>query len=104
MGTGTISIPYVYYENGFYMGTLFIVLSAVLSMYSGYLLTLCAAETRGTCYEDIALKLFGYKGMIITSFCNILCNIGFVINYIVLVSSTSAYSLLLVQKLSALRM
>ena len=56
---------------------------AALSVYTGYLIAYCAESTGGSCYEDIAYKLYGKAGLRFTSFCNILCNVGFLISYTV---------------------
>ena len=42
MGAGTITIPYVYYQNGLILGTFFIFLGGSLSLYTGYLIAYCA--------------------------------------------------------------
>ena len=86
MGAGTITIPYVFYKNGLLLGTLFILFGGSLSLYTGFLIAFCAEKTGGTSYEEIAYHLYGTKGLRFTSFCNVLCNLGFVISYVVLVS------------------
>lgn len=88
LGAGTITLPYVYYLNGVLLGSFFILLAAGLSYYTGSLIAHCAEKTGGSCFEEIAYHLYGSKGLKITSFCNILCNMGFAISYIVLVSSS----------------
>lgn len=86
MGAGTITIPYVYYKNGLLLGTIFILFGGALSLYTGFLIAYCAERTGGTSFEEIAYHLYGTKGLRFTSFCNILCLVGFVISYVVLVS------------------
>ena len=86
MGAGTITIPYVFYENGLFLGTLFILFGASLSLYTGFLIAYCAEKTGGASFEEIAYHLYGTKGMKFTSICNLCCNMGFLISYIVLVS------------------
>ena len=86
MGAGTITIPYVFYQNGLILGTFFIFLGGGLSLFTGYLMALCSEYTGGRSYEEIANTLYGEKGLRFTSFCNILCNVGFLISYITLVS------------------
>lgn len=44
-------------------------------------------KTGGSCFEEIALATFGPKVQKFTSFCMIATNIGFVVTYIVLVST-----------------
>mmetsp|Transcript_2002 Transcript_2002/g.2980 ORF Transcript_2002/g.2980 Transcript_2002/m.2980 type:complete len:435 (-) Transcript_2002:22-1326(-) len=93
MGAGTITIPYVYYQNGLVLGTAFIFLGGALSLYTGYLIAFCAQKTGGRSFEEIAEKLYGKYGMIFTSFCNVLCNVGFLISYIVLFKDLMPYAL-----------
>ena len=66
---------------------------AGLSVYTGYLIAYCAEKTGGTCYEEIASKLYGPKVMRFTSFCNVLCNGGFLIGYAVLLKNLLPYTL-----------
>lgn len=66
---------------------------AALSVYTGYLIAYCAEKTGGTCYEEIANKLYGTRGMRFTSFCNILCNLGFLISYTVLLKNLIPYTI-----------
>jgi amino acid permease len=87
MGAGTITIPYVFYENGLILGTIFILFGGSLSLFTGYQIAYCAEKTGGRCYEEVAYKLYGTKGLQFTSFCNVLCNVGFLISYVVLVSN-----------------
>lgn len=79
--------------NGFYLGTAFIIWGGVLSLYTGYLISFCAEKTGGSSYEEIGLKIYGNAGMRITSFCNLLCNMGFLISYIVLFKQMMPYTL-----------
>ena len=76
MGSGSVSVPYVFYANGVILGIILLLISAVLSCYTGYLISYCAEETGGKSFEDIAFKLYGLKGMVITSICNLCCNVG----------------------------
>lgn len=84
LGAGTLSIPYVYYACGFFVGTFAILFGGAMSMYTGYLIAYCAEQTNGTCYEEIAMACFGRKGQVFTSVCMIACNIGFTVSYMVL--------------------
>lgn len=88
MGAGTITMPYVFFKNGVIFGTILLLISATLSLYTGYLITYCSNKTGGSSFEIIALRVYGEKGMRIISFCNILCNVGFLISYLTLVSTT----------------
>ena len=87
LGAGTLTIPYVFYLNGYVIGCLCIITGAVLSSFTGYLMAYTAEKTGGSCYEEIALATYGPRFQKITSICMIPCNMGFVISYIVLVST-----------------
>ena len=93
LGAGTITIPYVFYINGLILGAFFVIFGATLSVYTGFLIAYCAEKTGGASFEEIAYHLYGTKGMRFTSFCNILCNVGFLISYIVLFKDLTPYSL-----------
>lgn len=93
MGAGTITIPYVFYENGLILGTVFVFFGASLSLYTGFLIAYCAEKTGGGSFEEIAYHLYGTKGLRFTSFCNILCNVGFLISYVVLFKDLTPYTL-----------
>lgn len=100
MGAGTITIPYVFYANGLFLGTFFIFLGAFLSFYTGVLIALCAEETGGGCYEEIAFKIYGEKGLKFTSFCNVCANVGFCISYVVLFKNMMPYTIELMMGLN----
>jgi amino acid permease len=93
LGAGTITIPYVFYINGLLLGTFFILFGGSISIYTGFLIAYCAERTGGSSFEEIAYHLYGTKGMRFTSICNILCNIGFLISYVVLFKDLTPYSL-----------
>ena len=86
LGAGTLTIPYTFYELGFVMGSLSILFGGFISAFCAYLMAFCAHNTKGTSYEEIALVTFGAKGQKFTTFCMILCNIGFTVSYIITVS------------------
>ena len=93
LGSGTVTIPYVFYANGLVLSTVLVALGALVSYYTGYLIAYCAAMTGGQNFEEIAFKLYGEKGMRIVSFCNIAANIGFTINYAVLFKTSMPQTL-----------
>ena len=93
LGAGTITIPYVFYVNGALLGALFIIVGAAVSFYTGFLIAFCASHTGGASYEEIAKRLYGRDMMRFTSICNITCNVGFLISYIVLFKSTMPIAL-----------
>ena len=84
LGSGTVTIPYIFYANGIILSTVLICIGGILSYYTGYLIAYCAEKTGGKSFEEIAFKLYGEKGKRIVSFCNICCCLGFLIAYAVL--------------------
>lgn len=54
LGAGTITVPYLFYENGIFVGTLLLTFGAGLSLYTGYLIAYAAEMTGGKSYEEIA--------------------------------------------------
>lgn len=93
MGATTVTVPLIYYENGPIVGSLFIIFGGVISFFSAYLISFCCEHTGGTRYEDIAMSLYGPAGLKFTSVCNILCNIGFLVTYIVLFKNLMPYTI-----------
>lgn len=88
LGSGTITVPFVFYATGPILGSILIIVMGILSYYTGVLIAYCAAMTGADSFEAIAFKLYGINGVRISSFCNILCNIGFCCNYVVLFKGT----------------
>jgi len=93
LGAGTLTIPNVMYENGYYLGALLIVFGGLISAFAGYLIAYCAHKTNSSCYEEIALACLGKKWMKITSFCMLPCNIGFLASYFVVFKTYMPYSI-----------
>jgi amino acid permease len=87
LGTGTLTIPYVFYELGFGLGLAALIFGGLISGFSAYLLAYCAFMTKGTSFEEIALVTFGKRGQHLTTFCMVGCNIGFTVSYIITVSA-----------------
>ncbi len=86
LGAGTVSIPYVFYENGIIFGIVLLSIGALLSIYTGWLIAVCSHNLNASRYEDIAIAVYGRKVSYITSFCMLSCMIGFSVSLIVLVS------------------
>ena len=89
LGAGTLTIPYAFYQNGYVVGCLCILLGGGLSIFTGYLIAYTAHKTNASSYEEIALATYGPKWQKFTSCCMIPCNMGFIVSYAVLVSSPS---------------
>ena len=86
LGAGTLTIPNIMYDNGFYFGSFLIIFGGFLSAFAGYLVAYCAEKTGSSCYEEMALAIFGKRMMKFTSFCMLPCNMGFLASYFVVVS------------------
>jgi amino acid permease len=81
------------YDNGYAMGTFLILFGGFLSAFSGYLIAYCAHKTNSSCYEEIALAIYGKKMMKITSYCMLPCNMGFLCSYFVVFKTYMPYSI-----------
>ena len=71
--------------NGIGFGTFLIVFGAIISIYAGMLIVKASNYTQRHRYEDMALALYGRKFSILTSICNLICLMGFVMSFIVYV-------------------
>ena len=61
LGSGTLTIPYAFFQNGFAVGTGCIVFGGLLSMFTGYQMCYASEKTGAKCYEEVALATFGPK-------------------------------------------
>jgi len=61
LGAGTITIPYVYFELGFVLGTLAILLGGAICMFTSYMITYCSQKLDAPSYEEVAMASFGIK-------------------------------------------
>ncbi len=77
----------MFYENGIVFGSFLLLLGGVLSIYTGWLVVICCHRLNASRYEDIAMGTYGKKASYLTSICMLACLIGFVMSYIVLVST-----------------
>ena len=107
MGAGTLTFPYVIYENGFVLGVLLVLFGGAISAATGYMIIYCIEQTKATCFEEIALACFNKRWQRFTSMCMIACNVGFTTSYFVLVSPfdlcLTFFSSLTVQIIHAVR-
>jgi amino acid permease len=55
LGSGTLTFPYIFYENGIYMAILLILFGSSISVYTGWLVIKCAEYCNAARYEDIAM-------------------------------------------------
>jgi amino acid permease len=86
LGAGTLTFPYVIYENGFFLGIALILFGGVISASTGFMIIYCVDQTKATCFEEIALACFNSQWQRFTSMCMIATNVGFTTSYFVLVS------------------
>ena len=96
LGAGTLSFAYAMMINGILLGTVLIIVGALFSYYTGSLLVSVSTATGVHRYEDFAYKLYGSRCRSITSVCNLLCLIGFIMSYIVYIKSMMPDLLLLI--------
>ena len=94
VGGGTLAFPYAIWLNGIAFGTFLILLGAVISCYSGLLIVKASNFTGKHRYEDMAQVLYGKKFSIMTSLCNLICLMGFVMSFIVYVSIITIFTCL----------
>ena len=76
LGAGIITLPVVMRYLGFILGSIFILLIAILTIYSSYLLLKAHQITNKKKYSTIAHKALGDTGYIITNIIIILNNFG----------------------------
>ena len=76
LGAGIISLPVVIRYLGFILGIIFIIIIALLTIYSSYLLLKAHQITRKKKYSSIAHIVLGGKGYIFTNIMIILNNFG----------------------------
>ena len=76
LGAGIISLPVVIRYLGFIVGILFIIIIALLTVYSSFLLLKAHQITRKKKYSSIAHNALGEKGYIFTNIMIILNNFG----------------------------
>ena len=88
LGTGTLTIPYAFFQNGYAVGCACILVGGFLSIFTGYQMAYASEKTGAKCYEEVALATFGPRMQKFTCICMIPTNIGFILTYIVLVSTT----------------
>jgi amino acid permease len=73
--------------NGIALGLILIMLGAIISYYSGMLLVVASNYTGRHKYDAMAWELYGVKFSKLTSICNLVCLLGFVMSFIVYVSN-----------------
>jgi amino acid permease len=88
LGAGTITLPYLAYQNGIVIAILLIIFGALISYFCGMLLVECAELVGSDKYEDFAKYCFpGNKMAIFVGWCNCTTLLGFVVSYIVFVKT-----------------
>lgn len=93
LGSGTLTIPYTFYELGFALGVVAVAFGGSISVFAGWMLTYACEKTNASCFEEVAMVSFGKRAQVATSVCMILCNAGFLISYQVLFKSFAPYSI-----------
>ena len=75
-------------KNGYVLGPIIVVVGALISYYTGMMITWSAYSTNKNRYEDIANTIYGPITSKITSYLNFICLTGFVLSYVVFVKSS----------------
>jgi amino acid permease len=83
VGAGTLAFPYAIMQNGIAFGGLLIFLGALISYYSGMLLVEASNYTGRHRYDEMARLIHGKGFSKLTSFCNLVCLLGFAMSFIV---------------------
>lgn len=88
LGAGTITLPYLAYQNGIVLAIILIIFGAIISYFCGMLLVECAEKVGSDKYEDFAKFCFeGKKMTIFVGWCNLSTLLGFVVSYIVFIKN-----------------
>lgn len=87
LGTGVISFAYAIMKNGYILGPVFVLIGALLSLYSGMIIVKAVEYTGMSRFEDIAEKQYGPRMAKLVSVFNIICLVGFTFSYIVFVKN-----------------
>jgi amino acid permease len=61
LGAGALSLPYAIAKSGIVLGSLLLIIGALLTIYSIKLLIYCRMRTRLNSYEDLSIKLFSKR-------------------------------------------
>lgn len=67
VGGGVLSLPYVFYRVGIFTGLALLILAAIITEFSLYILCSCARRTGGRTYMEIVGHCFGPVSEIFTS-------------------------------------
>lgn len=98
MGAGTLSFPYAISKNGLAFGTFLVILGAMVSYYSGMLIVIASNYSEKNKYEEMAYVIYGKKFARLASICNLICLLGFVMSFIVFVSTN--YIIIIVKRIN----
>ena len=92
---GTITMPYITQLNGIILCPLYMVFGLLLSYYPGMLFVKCAVKLKTSRFEMMAKILYGPKMFKLTAICVAMCNLGFVVSYIVFIKVLIPWLLIL---------
>jgi amino acid permease len=91
LGTGMLTLPVVIQLNGIVVGSNLIILGALLTIFCGMWIVICSEITDSDSLEYIAQMAFGeYVGKL-TSYSMLMCLLGYVTSYIVVVKTLTPY-------------
>ena len=66
-GGGVLSLPYAFSIGGIIHSTLLMIVAAIITNFSLYILCICARRTGGSTYSDVARYAFGPIAEVITT-------------------------------------
>ncbi|CAI2366603.1 unnamed protein product [Moneuplotes crassus] len=87
LGTGMLTLPVVCLQNGILLGSALIVAGVLLTAFCGMCIVVCSEKTQTDSLEFIAHIAFGHTIGRITSYSMIMCQLGFVTSYIIVVKT-----------------
>lgn len=87
LGAGTVTLPYIAFRTGFVMAIILYFFIAFISYYWGMILVWLADRIRSDKYEDFAEFWYGRNVAILTGWCNIITQLGFLTSFIVFIKT-----------------
>eukprot|EP01084_Bolivina_argentea_P110153 196756_1 len=84
VGSGILSIPFVYAQCGVFGGIILMLIFAILCTYTLNLMIQTAQKLNVTHYESLGLKSLGLIGYIICSLCLLLLDLGACISFLII--------------------
>jgi len=87
LGAGIFAAFYIYYALGVLIGTLTLTGGIVVTAIVSWMIVRCAEHFDAKIYEEIAMKAYGPKTAKFTIVMELMCQLGFIIAYVVLLKT-----------------